>query len=458
MLRGLLNTFLKNSSVLHYILISFVMFTIFYVFDLKLTSYEHIDRLGISLVLGLFFGAFSLVILNSNFKLYSRDYGLFLPRVELKYREKQLFPFFLVVLLLITSPAHSLLLSTKVLGFYFPNEKIALLLVVVFFVISERRTLALFLLENKYLFLSLFILFLLLLFRLFSYDHFIISDFNIVVSAGSVLLYTLFFLLSFGQFKKAFAYTLLIQILIGLTQLALYWWGSGNSHMLLHNHPMQVGYNFTYRVSGLFMEASQFASFLFLGILIFLKEKSRYLVVLTFLSGFVLFINNSLIAYFLLLAFFIIEFRKAMLLIPLVIGFLVVDSFTVQHFTGVIIQNFHKLHDLFDLSPDNTKSERMILGLKKLNDMMQSERYFLWGSPNSKGMAGGDIISYYAHSLGLLGFSVYLHYLAKLFFNIRWQFLLYYLILCLTNSPVTAGVNQFFLISFFLIEHNSKSS
>ncbi|MCF8057791.1 MAG: hypothetical protein K9K67_00735 [Bacteriovoracaceae bacterium] len=361
------------------------------------------------------------------------------------------------ILALVGSPSLSLV---KYIGggVYFPNEK----LVFLFLIFKGLRHDGLDFLRNKslvpFMGLSLIFSFFILARALFwKQPHF--RDLNIALTIFSVGLIYHFFSENKGVVKKAIKWNLWLQTLVGIFQLVNVYFGNKELAMIFHNHPMQEGYYFHWRVSGLFMESSQYASFLAIGIFSELKqERLKALDYLLLMLALIVFIcNRALTGYLIFILWMLIDNKKSRLMLLFSLFLLVVDFFTVGFAKIFLLSSFNKIFITFFDFTQISGEVRFINALNAIKEWYGGWGSFLMGVENRQIDQIGDVFSYNLYRFGLIGFIFIVGYYHQLIKTISKKWLLI-LPLFVTCGPIAQPIQIIYLIFLRLGICSKKSS
>lgn len=351
-----------------------------------------------------------------------------------------------LMLILLTTPAQSISLSMGITDSYFPTDKIAPLIgALILFYKNTGRALDLIKKFRNFFILTLTLTFIILT-RDFYRKSFIIADYNLLFSLFAIINYLVVFNSGRRTTVKALKYALSFQLILGGGQLFLFFFGPKGSNMFFHNHPSQVGYDFLYRVSGGFLESSQFSSFLALSIIVLLREgykKNLHLIIPSFL---LFTISYSITGYVILCVYVLFNVRRGYLFILGICIALPIIYQSGHEGKQYVIELFRKVYSTLDISPQNFAYPRFSLMFKKLNDLFDNNFNVLFGSSLSKVMPGGDLISYYTHSLGTIGSTIYYILLSFLLTPITPSLIIVFAFLNVTNAPLTSTITQIFIV------------
>lgn len=168
-----------------------------------------------------------------------------------------------VVLLFINSPAFSII--ALVTGFYFPNEKLAFLLVLLSLYIKKQLNLK----KSLILYVSPAIILLVTGLRSILYQEPVYRpDTNLIFMLFAIPIYGKFFIKNEKNIFDCLHIITVIQIIIAGYQWVMMINGNYNEAMIFNNYPSQETYIYTpifpgiYRVAGLFGESSQLSIYL----------------------------------------------------------------------------------------------------------------------------------------------------------------------------------------------------
>ncbi|MCR9203373.1 MAG: hypothetical protein NXH75_02270 [Halobacteriovoraceae bacterium] len=354
------------------------------------------------------------------------------------------FPYLLtVILLLISSPSYSIFKGLG--GFYFPNEKLAFLLAMGFTALNFKIDKML--KENKVFWIcgSLIALFVLARGMIWGEPHF--RDLNFALTLVSIPTF-LWFICQFSKrsILKSGALVLGIHLSIACIQLIFVSLGEEELAMFFHNHPMQKNYFFSWRVAGLFMESSQFASFLTLMIFLLYRNRS-YLIynILICWSLLIFFANFSITGYTIFTLFLILESWRTRRFLFVLLILLTLDFFTLGVFRNMVLQLYDKIYITF-FSPEEVVGEvRFIYSIEALYAWSSNLCNVLFGVENREISQLGDIFSYNLYRYGIVGFSAVIFLYYKVYGRVRKEMILFTPLL-LTCAPIMQPVQILFLI------------
>lgn len=347
-----------------------------------------------------------------------------------------------IVLLFISSPSFSLLKALKITDFYFPNEKLAAVIVGCWY-LSSGKFVSL-VKERRLLFAIVGFIFLLLV-RIYLYG-FIPRDFNLPATMASIFLYVRFFKSRQGEFRYALGVTLACHILVALIQYYFVFFNDPEKAMLFHNHPIQDDYYFKWRVSGLFMESSQFASFIVLSFILLEKLRSSYWEVPLLLMSFVTFIaNQAITAYAVFTIWLLIENKKTQKLFIFLILLLLFDFFVGEVTTVYLKHIARKIYLTFFGFSEVIGETRFLDAIAALKESFSDGKSLVFGVGNRTIVGVGDIISYNIYRYGFFGFFCILVFYSSIIKSFHKYFFLI-LPLFLTCAPLMHPVQIFYLI------------
>jgi hypothetical protein len=335
--------------------------------------------------------------------------------------------FIFAVLFLMATPALSV--SGLVgLGF-FPNEKLALILVVVS-MYSWRREV------RQLRIFGLFcgtILALLLFTQLFAGTNGLIRpSLNSIVVVLSIPFYYSFLSAHSYTVCRFIFYIGVIQLFVSLIQQYLSLTGYHDIASYFNNYPAQTDYRFPvgetgfiYRTSGLFFESSGYALFQWLSIICALKtDVHKYLIgkFTIFLMIFEVFLNGSLTGYLFALAwfgtdYFVRSYQKIRVIkVIMAISVCITFVYLLSVFEYFNFANLGtKLAGQFDFLSDASSSKPSRLkGLVESFVYMLNSDSLLYGIGFSWITPTLDFYSLYFKAFGLIGFSSLLLYVLAL--------------------------------------------
>jgi hypothetical protein len=324
--------------------------------------------------------------------------------------------FIFFILILLSSPALSL---TGILGLgFFPNEKIAILLVA----LSKHSW------DPKYRqlrlfgFVCAFILTLMFFLQIITNNSGLArASINSIIIIASIPLYFSFFSQHSQTVMKCLFYIGTIQCLISLTQV--YFSINGNQEMVafFKNYPENDYFysaseaGFWYRTSGLFYESSGYGVFQWITIISGLKigiHKKVFGKILLLIMFAEVILNGSLTGYFFALGFFGIDFlkqfrnKKKAIKLFLAIPFIILslyfleanNYYDISGFTNKIVKQFDFLTNEYSYAPSRIKGM-----VHTINDAFTSD-YIMFGSGFTWINPTLDFYSLYLKAYGIFGF------------------------------------------------------
>lgn len=354
-----------------------------------------------------------------------------------------------VTITLICSPSISLFKALTG-GFYFPNEKLLLLILFLWGVKSEGLAF----IKKKallpFLFIStIFSGFIVLRAIFWETNH--LRDLNIAITIYSVGLIYNFLKERKEVLKPALKWSLVLQTGIGIFQYLNVYLGNRELAMLFHNHPMQEGYYFYWRVSGLFMESSQYASFLVLGLFVLVKKEflNIFEYILLIFAFLVFITNKALTGYLIFLIWMLIDNRKTRG--ALLVGFLllVFDFFVTGFSEAFIMATYKKVYITFFDFSKIAGEVRFYNAINAIKAWASGIRPFIFGIESREIDQIGDIFSYNLYRFGIVGFLLILAFYCQFITSLSKKWLLI-LPLFLTCGPISQPIQIIYLVSLKL--------
>lgn len=219
-----------------------------------------------------------------------------------------------VVLLLINSPAFSII--GFVTGFYFPNEKLAFLLVLVILYVKKQLNFN----TSWILYVSPGILLLVIGLRAMVYQEPVYRpDINLILMLFAIPIYGKFFIKNEKYLLGCLHLITVLQIIIAGYQWVMMISGNYNEAMIFNNYPSQETYLYPsifpgiYRVAGLFGESSQLSIYLSFYFVFFnyYKKGSERILWLSYLCFFSIILTFSMTGYLILASALMIGIGKS---------------------------------------------------------------------------------------------------------------------------------------------------
>ena len=329
-----------------------------------------------------------------------------------------------VVLFLLASPALSI---SGILGLgFFPNEKIALILVALSknawrYDLKQIRLFG---------FFCAFILTLLFIFQLLVGSGGLIrASINSIIIVASIPLYFSFLSAHPKYVLRVIFYIGVIQLVISLIQQYFSLTFNYDMAGIYNNYPPQADYifpigetGFWYRTSGLFFESSGYGLFQWISIICALKigiHNRLFGKLILFVMLLEVILNGALTGYLFAFGYFVtnflVQFRnkkkllKASLIFPSFLLFIyIIQSSSYYDFSGILTKisaQFAFLYDdLYDYAFYNTSQPSRLSGMfESLNTSLNSE-HIMFGSGFSWINPTLDFYSLYIKAYGLTGF------------------------------------------------------
>jgi len=372
-----------------------------------------------------------------------------------------------IVILLLVSPALSLL---GLLGFgYFPNEKLAILLVAISKYAWKRSFSQLRLLSV--IIASVFIM-LILCQVIAGVNEIQRAGINTVVIILSIPLYASFLSHNPNKTFKLIFFVGVIQLLISLFQQAMAQAGYSEVIQLFNNYPPQQFYTFGvgetgyfYRTSGLFTESSSYAVFQWLaiisGITIGVHKISVLGKIILSLLIVEVILNGSLAGYFFAMTYFIFQGRQhiinnAKLLVFLTIflflsTLFLTDLFNVENLINKISNQFNFIYDISDTSPSRLR------GMVESISYILTSDHVLYGVGLSWLNPTLDFTSLYLKGFGVIGFIFLVVYVLFIISHAPLNYALSVLIVLAINGHMSSSINVL-LLSYSYLYFSSRHS
>ncbi len=327
------------------------------------------------------------------------------------------FKLFLVILLL-ASPALSLI---SMIGLpFFPNEKIALIIVLMSASAWKSRF-------NELRLFGLLVAGIIMLLTVLQHV-FGASEVSVAAINTVLVLIVMPFYISYlsHKFRLVVTYVFyigIIQLACSLIQQIAMFNGYDEIITLFNNYPEQSTYTypvgemgFFFRTSGLFNESSSYAVFQWLAIFcgtLLGFHKNKYLLAIMGLMVLEVLINGSITGYvFALLYMLLTSYRKYFFwAIPLIL-FVLITITSSSDSSVDILRIWLKIASQFDSLDDGYGSvTRLSGGVRSVIDSLESS-YMLIGSGLSWNSPTLDFISLYLRGFGLIGLVVLIPYVA----------------------------------------------
>ena len=362
--------------------------------------------------------------------------------------------FILTVILLVSSPALSVIGLTGVA--FFPNEKLALLLI-----IFNRSS---WLGEFRQLrvvscFVALILVFLLNVQLLSNTSGMIVASLNSIFIILSFPFYFSYFSSHAVSVFRAIFYVAVIQLFISITQQYFALTGSFETAAMFNNYSYQTDYlfprgetGFFYRTSGLFKESSSYALFQWLAIIFAVKiglHKKLWARILLFVMILEVIINGALTGYIFALTFigisFLNNFKYKSTLVKVLVGGLIFNCilvlldyngyFQLSGLIPKIMGQFDFISDQYSESPSRLK------GMVQAIELTLNSHFVLWGTGFSWVSPTLDFYSLYMKAYGVIGFLVLFFFHTFLLRRAPFWYKLGVLLVFSVNGHLSMAVN-----------------
>jgi hypothetical protein len=310
-----------------------------------------------------------------------------------------------LVILLLSSPGLSII--GVFISFYFPNEKLAEIVVVLFLLIKKTKINE----DDLGVFICvLFALSTILFVRILSGFYFSITDINILVLIAVLPAYLAFFREYKNTILLTFPSVVLIQILVSAFQQLCLLNELNNLSAIFNNYPMQYGYIYPkglkifYRTAGLFNESSQYSVFLVCYISLYFMDfinKNKLNIIILAMAVIEVLINESITAYLSLFGIAVFVFFKKnnwkinfiLILIVFILIVLIGDDY--------LIAIFNKLYNTYNRE---NYYPRLDNAIQKI--IIVSNENPLSGLGFSMELPSWDFISINYYAYGFIGFLI----------------------------------------------------
>lgn len=347
-----------------------------------------------------------------------------------------------VVLLFINSPAFSII--APITGFYFPNEKLAFLLVLFSLYVKKQFNLK----KSLVLYASPAILLLVIGLRAIFYQEPVYRpDINLIFMLFAIPIYGKFFIKNENHICSCFHIITVIQIIIAGYQWMMMINGNYNEAMMFNNYPSQETYLYPpifpgiYRVAGLFGESSQLSIYLSFYFIFynFYKNGGQRITWLSCLSFVAVILTFSITGYLMIISYLMIRAIKSnkykIIFIFLIPFFFIVSS--------VIFDSWILNYLEYRINANMEGGERLGSFLYYL-DMAKNR--ILTGYGASWEDAGRyDFLSVYFYSYGIFGCLAVFTYVL---YMLKGLDLVFYALLVVTFSTNAAIMMPVYIVIF----------
>jgi hypothetical protein len=349
-----------------------------------------------------------------------------------------------LILIFLLSPALSVVCM---FGFpYFPNEKIAFILVL-------HNLLGRKLIFRPDLLIAGFsvslVLTVIVVIRSYQGSEVNITDINMIYLFFALVFYIAYFELNFYKIASALPGLVFLQLMISIFQQVAMQFDMPSLAFIFNNYPPQFGYQYPitnlgfYRTAGLFNESSQYATFLVFFIIIYQEgmiKRSKFTGFLLLASIVEIVLNQSITAFLIIFSYFACKSLGGSNGKFLKIIFLL----TFAYVFGLIFPDvFEKIN--YTLRSDNESYSRLLFAYQRI-ELVINENLFIgnglyWDTPS------WDVISIYFSGYGLIGLAAILCFMFFIFRRANIALIIMYILFSLTNGNLLVTLN-IFLISF----------
>ena len=340
-------------------------------------------------------------------------------------------------------------------GIYFPNEKIAFLIVVSSALIGLVQV-------KKKEFVNAItlvsILAVLTCIRILMNGSFSITDLNTIVFIFGLPFYIAFFDKFREEFVKVFSAVVFFNLMASLFQQICLLNNLTSIAMYFNNYPMQADYiypkglNIFYRTSGLFNESSQYSIFLISYIFLYLHggiKKNKYNFLILIVSIIDVLINESATAYIAFAFILILYLYRSINLYGIKILFiflLVILIITIPEYMNSFIDKFINTYNRQEYYP---RLDNMLAKIVKVTN----DSPFI-GLGFTLELPSWDFISVYYYAYGALGLFSLVFYFSTILFKYNSIFLIIIFINSFVAGNILISVN---LVLLLILIHTHKS-
>jgi hypothetical protein len=365
-----------------------------------------------------------------------------------------------VILFLLATPSFGVL--TPFIGFYFPDEKIAL--AIILYLLSRKGAVKVYRLQ-----LFAILMAILVMLRMVVYQDFIfnMADFNLVYMLGMMPYYLKYFTDYYKSILKYLPLMAFLQIAVSVFQQSMMHLNYPEMATILNNYPPQANLKFGisadrifYRVSGLFNESSQYAMFLVIFVIMMIEEKqklaklSRFEKLIIVLALFEIGTNHSITAYVAISIYLIVliarnlslkNFFKILIVSPVGVWAL---SKPIGNIIDEVIQKIELTLFLHEGFP------RLNQSIIKIQTVIDEGS--LLGYGNTWSVVSWDFISVYLYGYGILGFLAILIYFFAIVKKMNLITAIPFVALLVSNGNILATIIIFAITFPYAAKKNSK--
>ena len=343
------------------------------------------------------------------------------------------------ILLFLSSPALSLI---GIIGLpYFPNEKLAFLLILYLiykYQIKIKTT------DLVYFFTIGSVILLITVFN--GLDIVTQSEINTIYFFFAIVVYITYFKYYYEIIFYYIPYVVALQVAISLCQQLCMNIGYIELAMIFNNYPAQSNYIYPFsygglfRTSGLFNESSQYAIFLVSFVILYINniiKRTKFIDMIFIVSIIDFFINESITAYiilFLYLFYKVIILRNALYLKMIFFFSLAAIPLLFQSQLNSI---FGKIIGTFMMSSESFV--RVSSALNKVHEVLHQAPFL--GLGLSWGSISFDIVSVYIYAYGLVGLLTILLFIVYISIHTRNSIIFIFLLYIFTNASLLGSMN-----------------
>jgi hypothetical protein len=314
------------------------------------------------------------------------------------------------ILFCLLTPALSLV---GMLGFsYFPNEKIALAIVLISLLVNKKQVYS-----SSLIVLGLTISLLIstiVIVRWYQGGDVSVPDFNMIYLFCALIFYLTYFRMRFVQIMAVLPVLVCFQLTVSIVQQILLQLEMQNLASIFNNYPPQIGYQIPrtnmgwFRTTGLFNESSQYATFLAIFVISYMEgfySKFRFQNFVFVLTGIEILLNQSITAYLIIFVYFAYKLLRGQhkMLIILATGAVVLIFF------DVFFQEIYEKIQISILAQDESYP-RLLFAYRNIEQTI-NEHIFI-GNGLSWDAPSWDVLSIFFSGYGLIGLVGILCFLA----------------------------------------------
>jgi hypothetical protein len=357
------------------------------------------------------------------------------------------------LLILLLSPALSIV---AIFGLpYFPNEKIAFLLLAMNFICVKK-----FVISSNLLILGLtmsLIFTFIIVMRWFQGGNVNVTDVNMITIFFALVFYMSYFRSEFGEIIKALPVVVFLQLLISVFQQICMQIDLSSLATIFNNYPPQADYIYPstssgiFRTSGLFNESSQYATFLAFFIIVYyegLIKKSNFSRLTLTVSILELLINQSITAFLIISMYSLYKLSSAGGRYSLMgLFFIIVISALIIIFPEVVLDKIY-----LTLVAEDVSHPRLLVAYQAM--MKAYNEHFFIGNGLSWDAPTWDFVSVYFSGYGILGLSAVFCLLIFILWRANFSLMMLSIVFLTTNGNLLVSLNIYLLSFIYAQKYN----